>query len=137
MEENSTEWVTGPLVAAGSRLAIRGEEASGGFHCGEGIELEVAPGIWIRGSVELDHSLTIHRLTNGGNLTGDHEEWQGWYLNIGQHTSKLLLVPGMQARRYVGLDWPEPSTPYEGQAYKSRYGGWKRYRSGRWVKEEE
>lgn len=135
--EDNSQWSTGRLVAAKGRLAIQGEEDGGGFHCAEPIEIEVAPGIWIRGSVELDHNLSIYRLTNGGSLTGDHEKWDGWYLNIGYHNSKILLIPGMQARHYFGLEWPEPETPYEGQAFRSRYGGWKRYKGGQWVKDED
>lgn len=126
----STEWYTGPLVQAGSRLAIKGREDRGGFHCGEPIEIEIAPGIWIRGTVELDHSLTVTR----HGRDGQDQTYEGYYLNIG---SKILLIPGMQARTFLGLDWPEPSTPYEGQAYMARYGGWKRYRAGQWLKDDE
>lgn len=120
------DWKVGKLILVENRLAIEGQNS--GFHCSEPLELEVAPGVWLRGSVELDHSTTITR---------GKQEHKGWYLNIGYHTAVLWLIPGMKARVYAGWDWPEPSTPYEGQTYKARYGGWRRYSGGQWIPEKE
>jgi len=129
---NPEDWITAPLVAAGNRLALRGEE-SGGMHCGDPLEVEVAPGVWIRGTVELDHGLTLTRL---GQTPDKDKSYQGWYLMTGGSAPVLWMTPGMTARRWPGLTWPEPSTPYEGQTWKPEgFGTWRRYHDGQWVTE--
>lgn len=122
-------WVSGKLVIVpdnhGSRMGIEGHEHRP-FHAGDPIEIEVAPGIWLRGGLEVDHSTTIRR---------GSQDFKGYYLNI-QGRRRFWIVPGMTPRIFLLRDWPQPTTPYEGQAWKSPYGGWKRYRAGQWVRDE-
>lgn len=130
----SLDWVMGPLAIAlngdqPNRLRIENDDAHDGFSWGEDVELMVAPGIWIRGTVELDHSAKV--ILNG-------EEHPGWYFQSGYRTAfRCYLSPGMTVRRYPFPYWPQPEVPYEGQRWCQSWGKYLQYHSGKWAPESE
>lgn len=132
------ERIDGPLVIVPGddptpRLGIKGDTSGDGFHCADRVELEVAPGIWIRGRVELNSSTEIHVHARQGKKVHP-----GWYLCSDGGGRVIYLLPGMKARRWTYHRWPKPEYPYEG-LYWSGDGIVERnlyYRNGQWVEEE-
>jgi hypothetical protein len=126
-------WVMGWLGLAyldGVQHVTIAGDPDGPLMCGDLLEVKVG-GHWLRGKV---YYLDGLRAEFRDPMTGHVAAYGGWYWSAtaGKWDGNVLLLPGMMARRSVGLYWPEPEHPYEGQSWHRDVGETLVYAEGHW-----